>query len=120
MTHAFVSRDMRKHSIRLKSIIALHIFILLSRVKASEILIADQTFQSQLNCRLLSCQVPVSQSLTVATDANQGVIYKTQPDQIDSISLTLCLCCVVSVYFSYTSKQIAFVQFISPSKLLLS
>ena len=83
-------------------------------LKRQRILIVDQTFQTSADVMLSA------KWLTVTTDANQGVIYKTQPDQIDSIPLTLCLCCEASVYISYTSKQIAFVQFISPSKLLLS
>ena len=70
--------------------------------KRQRILIADQTFQTSADV------MQSAKSLTVTTDANQGVIYKTQPDQIDSISLsalTLCLCCAVSSFFkSYQSK----------------
>ena len=59
----FISRDMRKYSIRLKSIIALHIYILLRRVKASEILIADQTFQPS---SIAECQVAEWLSLSLS------------------------------------------------------
>ena len=58
-------------------------------LKRQRILIVDQTFQTS---------AVSAKWLTVTTDANQGVIYKTQPDQIDSISslrLTLCLYCAV-------------------------
>ena len=68
-------------------------------LKRQRILIVDQTFQP-------SAVMQSAKWLTVTTDANQGVIYKTQPDQIDSISPsdTLFVLRSLSFFKSYQSK----------------